>query len=68
MAMIDQQSILATFEARAKALDVRLYKVCETAGLAPSTYYRWLDGTPANVDNLNAVDRALREMEKGLAA
>lgn len=66
--MIDQTAILAGFEARAKALDIKMYKVCEEAGLAPSTYYRWVEGTPANIDNLNAVDRALRTMEAVKAA
>jgi len=60
---MDLQKIIASLEARAAALDTPMYKVCEAAGVAPSTYYRWKAGGSATFATLVAVQNVLIEME-----
>ena len=61
--MFNQKILLADMERRAFNVGLKLYQVCEIAGLAPSTYYRWKKGSPANISNLNKVDEELRVLE-----
>lgn len=38
---MDQQTLIADVEARAKAADIPMYRVCEAAGIHPTTLSRW---------------------------
>lgn len=63
MPAMDQATIIASLESRASALGVPLYKICEAAGIAASTYYRWKDGTPASLAKTAAIQAVLTRME-----
>jgi len=60
---MDLQKIIASLEARAATLGIPMYKVCEAAGVAPSTYYRWKAGGPASSTKLVALSETLEKME-----
>ena len=60
---MDLQKIIASLEARAATLGIPMYKVCEAANVAPSTYYRWKAGGPASSTKLTALSKTLDEME-----
>lgn len=52
---MNQIDMIAEMEASAKALGVPMYEICERAGIAPSTYYRWKQGADARLSKLNAL-------------
>jgi len=60
---MDLQKIIASLEARAAILGIPMYKVCEAAGVAPSTYYRWKAGGSASSTKLVALSKTLTFME-----
>jgi len=60
---MDLQKIIASLEARAATLGIPMYKVCEAANVAPSTYYRWKAGGSATFATLVAIQNVLIEME-----
>ena len=61
---MDQTAIAADLEARADKVGVPIYTVCEQAGIAPSTFYRWRNGKGGGtIAKLNAVQRELSRLE-----
>ena len=66
---MDQQQFIADFEARAKALGVSIGRVCEDAGIHPTTFSRWKasarnpEPVGASLKSLLAIDTALRARE-----
>lgn len=65
---MDFKQIVADYESRARKLDMKMYLVCEKAGVAASTYYRWLSAGDAKVSNLIKIEEALIDLEKEKAA
>ncbi|MGL4573564.1 MAG: helix-turn-helix domain-containing protein [Burkholderiaceae bacterium] len=71
---MDQDTIIAEIEARAKAADVSIAQLCDTAGVARSTFSRWKrsDRNPnpigATIVSLSKLDKALAEVEARRAA
>lgn len=67
---MDQQTIIADIEARAKRLNVPLSDVCKKASVHPTTFSRWKlsDKNPepigATIKTLAAIEGALSELEK----
>lgn len=64
---MNQTDIISDMEARASKLGVKMYLVCQDAGVAPTTYYRWREGSSANLATLNKLDAALSAREKQAA-
>lgn len=66
---MDQQTIIADLEARAKALSVPISRICFDAGVHPTTFSRWKlsarnsDPIGASLKSLTAIDTALRSLE-----
>ena len=66
---MDQQTIIAELETRAKALGRSMLYVCEQAGVHPTTFSRWKlsdqNQSPmdAKVGSLVKLDEALRRLE-----
>lgn len=71
---MDQQTIIADLEARAKALSVPISRICSDAGVHPTTFSRWKlsernpDPIGASLRSLTAIDGALSAIEQGQAA
>lgn len=65
---MDQAEIIAEMERRAKELGTAMYLVCEKAGVAPTTFYRWKSGSDANLATIRKLNDALDGMEKARAA
>lgn len=68
-ACMDQQTIVAELEERAKALGLPMSEVCKQAAVHPTTFSRWKlsdknpDPIGANIKSLAAIDEALRAAE-----
>ena len=66
---MDQQTIIAQLEARAKALGIPMSQVCEDAGVHPTTFSRWKvsernpEPVGASLKSLTAIDAALTARE-----
>ena len=66
---MDQQTIVAEIEDRAKALGLPMSEVCKLADVHPTTFSRWKlseknpDPIGANIKSLAAIDEALRKAE-----
>ena len=54
-----QSDMIDDIEQRAAAIGVPVYAICQQAGVAPTTYYRWRDGSEAKLATLNRVTDAL---------
>ena len=71
---MDQQSVIADFEERARRADVSMRQVCMKAGVAASTFSRWKvsEGNPnpvgATLASIGRLDEALRSFETQQAA
>ena len=69
---MDQQTIIAEIEARAKALALPMGEVCRRAGLHPTTFSRWKlsDKNPepigATIKSLSALSDVLDAAEAAL--
>lgn len=64
---MDQQSIIARMDARAKAAGVSMGQVCDAAGIARSTFYRWKKSAD-NPKPISATLASLNKLEAALAA
>lgn len=66
---MDQQTIIADFEARARASGLAMSEVCRRANIHPTTFSRWKlsERNPypvgATIKSLSALDEVLREAE-----
>lgn len=60
---MDSKTIAADLEARAEKAGVPIYTVCDQAGIAPSTFYRWKEGSGATLGKINAISKRLDEIE-----
>lgn len=66
---MDQQTIIAGFEARARALGLPMSQVCDAAGVHPTTFSRWKrsERNPkpvgASLKSLSAIEDALVQQE-----
>ena len=66
---MDIKQIAAGLEARSVAIGRPIYQVCEEAGIAPATFYRWRNGeTSATLAKINALSNKLDALERGRAA
>lgn len=71
---MDQQQIIAEIEVRAGALDLTISRLCELAGIYPSTFSRWKlseknpEPVGATIKSLNALTSKLDELERAQAA
>jgi transcriptional regulator with XRE-family HTH domain len=63
VAIMDQDNIIAEWEARAKAAGATIADICGRAGIAPSTFSRWKSGTSITLATANKFDAALRTFE-----
>lgn len=62
---IDVAAIIAAIEARARAIQMPIYKLCIAAGVSSTTVSHWKAGRfSPTVSTLNAVIEALEEAEK----
>lgn len=65
VSIMDQQSIIASIEDRAKGLGLPMAEVCRRAGIHPTTFSRWklsgenLDPTGATIKSLTKLEAAL---------
>ena len=64
---MDQQSIIASMDLRAKAAGVSMGQVCDVAGIARSTFYRWKK-SPDNPEPISATLTSLNKLEAALKA
>ena len=70
---MDQQSIIAEMERRARRAGVFMGQICDLAGIARSTFYRWKQspggGKPisATLESLNRLQSALEDIERAQA-
>jgi len=66
---MDQQHIISAIEARAKALNVPIGRVCVDAEVHPTTFSRWKKSEKnpnpigASLRSLSAIDAALTKLE-----
>lgn len=66
---MDQQTIIADLEARAKAVGLPMSEVCKRANVHPTTFSRWKlsdkndDPIGATLKSLSAIEEVLREAE-----
>jgi len=58
------QKTVSELEQRAAALGQPMYLVCEQAGIAPSTYYRWKKSGDATFSSIEKIDRTLSRFER----
>lgn len=65
---MDSKTIAAQLEARANSVGVPIYSVCERAGIAPSTFYRWREGGPYTSTKVSAISSMLDTLEQERAA
>ena len=71
---MDQQTIIAAMEARAKALGLSMLYVCERAGVHQTTFSRWKlsEQNPAPMDaklgSINKIGEVLSRLEQDKAA
>lgn len=71
---MDQQEIIAGIESRAAKLGLSVSKLCEIAGIYPSTFSRWKlseknpEPIGATIKSLHALTTALDELERKEAA
>ena len=71
---MNQQTVIADLEARAKALGHSMLYICEQAGVHQTTFSRWKqreqNAVPmdAKLGSLNKIDEVLGRLENGLAA
>jgi hypothetical protein len=71
---MDQQEIIAEIEGRAVKLGVPISRLCEQAGIHPTTFSRWKlsdknpDPIGATLKSLHALTNALDELERREAA
>lgn len=72
--VMDQQQIVADYEARAKAAGLTIGALCREAGLAASTFSRWkrTDKNPDPIGmtlaSMTAIERVLTAHERADAA
>ena len=66
--MTTQADIIADIEHRAEALATPVYVICNAAGVAPSTFYRWKEGVGANLATIDKVRGELTKREADRAA
>lgn len=62
---MDQQSIIADMDRRARAAGVSMGQVCDAAGVARSTFYRW-KRVPENPEPISATLTSLNKLEGAL--
>ncbi len=66
---MDQQTIIAELEDRAKALGLSISEVCKDANVHPTTFSRWKlsdknsDPIGATIKSLSAIDAVLSKAE-----
>lgn len=66
---MDQQTIIAELEARARAVGLPMSEVCSRAGVHPTTFSRWKlsdknsDPVGASLKSLSAIDEAIAAAE-----
>lgn len=71
---MDQQTIVAELEERAKVLGLPMSEVCKLASVHPTTFSRWKasdknsDPIGASLRSLSAIDEVLRGAEARKAA
>ena len=71
---MEQQTIIAAMEARAKALGLSMLSVCEQAGVHQTTFSRWKlseqNPTPmdAKLGSINKIGEVLARLEQDKAA
>lgn len=58
-----QADMIADMERRAALVGVPMYLVCQRAGVAPTTFYRWQEGAEAKLATLNRVKDAVAAIE-----
>jgi hypothetical protein len=63
---MDQQSIIADMDRRARTAGVSMGEVCDAAGVARSTFYRW-KRTSENPDPISATLTSLNKLEDALS-
>jgi len=67
---MDQQTIIADLEARAKAIGLPMSEVCRRANIHPTTFSRWKlsdkndDPIGATIKSLSAIDEVLKAAEQ----
>lgn len=59
-----QAEIISAMEAKASQLGVPMYQVCAQAKVAPSTFYRWKDGSGATFTKIDLINAELARIEK----
>lgn len=70
LASMDQQDIIASLEARAKAVNLPMSEVCRRAGVHPTTFSRWKltdrNQKPigATLVSLNKLDTTISDAER----
>ena len=70
---MDQQTIIAEIEARARAAGTNMTQICEAAGIHPTTFSRWKrsernpEPIGASLRSLSAIDAALKALERRAA-
>jgi len=64
---MDQQQIIADIEARADALGLPMYEVCQRAGIHPTTFSRW-KRSEKNPAPIGATIASLHKLELALNA
>jgi hypothetical protein len=64
---MDQQTIIAEMEARAKAAGLSISQVCNEAQVHPTTFSRW-KLSPKNPDPIGASLRSLTALDAVLAS
>ena len=71
---MDQQTVIADLEERARLAGVSIRALCESAGVHPTTFSRWKlsdknpDPVGATLTSLGKIDARLREVEQDRAA
>lgn len=67
---MEQQDIIAAFEARTKKLGVSMREVCLAAGVHPTTFSRWKKSgkrgraaSVAGLDKISSLDKELAKRE-----
>lgn len=66
--VMDQQLIVFEIDRRARALGLRMGKLCRRAGVSPSTPSRWKAGTPPNLATIKRLTDELDDLEAKVSA
>lgn len=60
---MDQEQIVFEIDRRARAVGLRMGKLCRLVGVSPSTPSRWKAGTPANLATIKKLTDGLDRIE-----